>query len=47
MIATTDNFITVVPAKAGIQRLLCKRHWIPAFAGMTVRLDERRMVHTS
>ncbi len=26
----------VIPAKAGIQGLLIKRHWIPAFAGMTV-----------
>jgi hypothetical protein len=25
----------VIPAKAGIQRLLYERHWIPAFAGMT------------
>jgi hypothetical protein len=25
----------VVPAKAGTQRRSFKRHWIPAFAGMT------------
>ena len=25
----------VIPAQAGIQRLAFKRHWIPAFAGMT------------
>ncbi|WP_345531551.1 hypothetical protein [Viridibacterium curvum] len=28
----------VIPAKAGIQRRT-KRHWIPAFAGMTVLID--------
>jgi hypothetical protein len=26
----------VIPAKAGIQRRSYKRHWIPAFAGMTI-----------
>ena len=26
----------VVPAKAGTQRRWSKRHWIPAFAGMTM-----------
>jgi hypothetical protein len=25
----------VIPAKAGIQRRLSKRHWVPAFAGTT------------
>ena len=25
----------VIPAKAGIQRRLRKRHWVPAFAGTT------------
>src|SRR5450755_3589943 len=29
----------VIPAKAGIQRLLYERHWIPAFAGMTIVSD--------
>jgi hypothetical protein len=31
--------LTVIPAKAGIQRLspLPESRWIPAFAGMTVR----------
>jgi hypothetical protein len=31
----TPNAITVVPAKAGTQRLSLQRHWIPACAGMT------------
>ena len=31
----SDSTTTVIPAKAGIQRLLYERHWIPAFAGMT------------
>jgi len=25
----------VIPAKAEIQRLSCRRHWVPAFAGTT------------
>jgi len=25
----------VIPAKAGIQRLLYERRWVPAFAGTT------------
>ena len=29
--------ITVIPAKAGIQKLrISKKYWIPAFAGMTL-----------
>ena len=28
----------VIPAKAGIQRLSCKRHWVPAFAGTTAAI---------
>ena len=31
----TPDAITVVPAKAGTQRLSLQRHWIPACAGMT------------
>jgi hypothetical protein len=31
----TPDAITVVPAKAGTQRLSLQRHWIPASAGMT------------
>jgi hypothetical protein len=26
----------VIPAKAGIQRLLDERRWVPAFAGTTI-----------
>ncbi len=29
------TFPIVVPAKAGTQRLLRERHWVPAFAGTT------------
>ena len=32
----TRDASTVVPAKAGTQRLSLQRHWIPACAGMTV-----------
>ena len=32
----TSKAVTVVPAKAGTQRLSRQRHWIPACAGMTV-----------
>ncbi len=41
MLATGLMPLTVIPAKAGIQRLAAvrprksERHWIPAFAGMT------------
>jgi hypothetical protein len=28
----------VIPAKAGIQCLFHKRHWVPAFAGTTFAL---------
>src|ERR1022692_21040 len=31
----------VIPAKAGIQRLLNERHWVPAFAG-TTQIGNRR-----
>ena len=29
------TYISVIPAKAGIQFFLRNRSWIPAFAGMT------------
>jgi hypothetical protein len=29
-------FEFVTPAQAGVQLLWLRRHWIPAFAGMTV-----------
>jgi hypothetical protein len=38
------SYLTVVPAKAGTQRLwLRKSHWVPAFAGTTVRGEGRLM----
>src|SRR5664279_2433594 len=33
-----ESNIFVIPAKAGIQRRWHERHWIPAFAGMTIVL---------
>jgi hypothetical protein len=27
--------VTVIPAKAGIQKIWCQTDWMPAFAGMT------------
>jgi hypothetical protein len=27
--------VTVIPAKAGIQKIWCQADWMPAFAGMT------------
>ncbi|MFD0322698.1 hypothetical protein [Lysobacter gummosus] len=39
LLLEASAFLLVIPAKAGIQRLQTfshERHWIPAFAGMTV-----------
>jgi hypothetical protein len=36
------HFNIVIPAKAGIQRLFHKRHWVRAFAGTTSVLRENR-----
>ena len=40
-----DDFLAVIPAKAGIQRLAPLFVWIPAFAGMTV--DDRGKLQPS
>ena len=33
--AMSSIVATAIPAKAGIQRLSCARHWVPACAGTT------------
>ncbi len=39
----SQNNIYVIPAEAGIQQVIdqytAKSHWIPAFAGMTLKWD--------
>jgi hypothetical protein len=39
--------LIVIPANAGIQRLLNERHWVPAFAGTKGRGNDRYGVLTS
>jgi len=36
--------LSVIPAQAGIQRLCCERHWVPACAGTTIISARERLL---